>query len=283
MSTVADLVGGGGEGAGGRGRGQANRLEPLSGRQLLTVAGISALAVLALWDTALLLPLQLTVTFIHESMHALVAMLLGADVHSITINSKGGGLMRSSHRGSDFEAVLVGSAGYVGAALVGGVMFELCARVRTGRVVIGVLGLLIAAAGLAWVPLRTSPDGLTAAVTGSTSGDGRFTIVFCVLAVLVAASMVAAPFTWLRRVFLLVLATGLCLGAVEDLRNVLASARRGGVSDAWALEQITGLPSWLWAGLWLLVGVAACGLGVWSALSRERPGQTVPLDRTPTG
>ncbi len=176
----------------------------------------------------------------------------------------------------------VGSAGYVGTAIVGAVLFEVCSRMRSGRVVLGVAAFAITATGLAWVPWSTRPDGDAAAVTGSTSGDGRFTIVFCVLAIVVIAGLVWQRSTQVRRVFVVVVATALSLGAVEDLRQVFVSSRRGGGSDASILQHATGLPAWLWASAWMVLGCSACALGVWSALSRGAGVKPSPIDAPST-
>ena len=81
----------------------------------------------------------------------------------------------------------------------------------------------------------------------------------------------------LRRGVVVVLATCLCLGAVEDLRQVLDISSHGGHSDAAAAAAVTPLSSWVWAALWMLFGFAACGLALWSALARdEADRQAVP-------
>jgi hypothetical protein len=65
------------------------------------------------------------------------------------------------------------------------------------------------------------------------------------------------------------LATCLCLGAVEDLKLVLDISSRGGHSDAAAAAAVTPLSSWVWAALWLLFGIAVCALAVWSLVGRD--------------
>lgn len=243
------------------------RTARISRRQLLGTVAVSALVVLALWDTPAVWPLQLLVTFIHEAMHAIVASVLGRDVLSVTINSRGGGLTYTRGSPSTTVAVLVSSAGYVGAAVLGGALLEVCSRLRTGRIVLAGLATSMALVLVAWVPLRIDPDGPIAEATGSTSGDGVFTIVFTLAAIAVLVGLAVQPLVWLRRGVLVVVATALCLGAVEDLRGVLASSRRGSASDAVAAAAITPLPAWAWATLWLVVGIAACVAGAWSAFA----------------
>jgi hypothetical protein len=208
-------------------------------------------------------------------------MLLGGDVLSVTVNPSGGGLTHwsASDPGTTFR-LLVASAGYVGTAIVGATMLELSPRLRGGRVALGLLAVLVAAVGLAWVPWRFSPDPLSAAVTGSSASDGRFTVLVCVAAVVVLAGLAAQPVVRLRRGAVMVLATCLCLAAVQDLLAVLEISRRGGHSDAASAAAVTPLPSWLWAGLWMLLGLGVCGLAAWSAAGGGRGRRPA---RDPTG
>jgi hypothetical protein len=254
--------------------------EPMGrvGRRELTVTVVVVgLACLVLWRSAPMLPLRLLVTLVHEAGHATAAMLTGASVQSVTINPSEGGLTLFSlpADAGPWRIVTIGSAGYVGTALVGGALLEVCARLGRARIVLAVLAALVAAIGLAWVPWSTDPGGLSAAATGSSSGDGRFTIVFCVVTIAVLAGVAVQPSVRGRRVVLVAVATALCLGAVEDLRLVLEISRSGGHSDASIVAAVAPFPPWFWAGSWLLLGVAACGLGLWSALVRSperRPG-----------
>lgn len=236
-------------------------------RQLVVTVAVASLVVLALWDTVLVWPLQLLVTFVHEAMHAVVATVFGRDVLSVTINSHGGGLTYTRGTPSTGVALLVSSAGYVGAAVLGGVLLEVCSRLRTARVALATLAAGVAGVLVAWVPLRIDPSGPVAQATGSSSGDGVFTIVFALGAVAALVALAVQPLIWLRRGVLVVVATALCLGAVEDLRGVLASSRRGSASDAVAAAAISPLPAWAWATLWLLIGVLACVAGAWSAFA----------------
>ena len=250
------------------------RVASPSARELgITVAVVGA-ACFFLWSTPPMLPLRLLVTLVHEAGHAVIAMLCGASVQSVTINAREGGLTSFSLAPrSTWRVVAIGSAGYVGTAVVGGLLLEVCARMGRARVALGVLAALVAAIGLAWVPWSTDPDAVSAAATGSTRGDGRFTVVFCVVAVLVLVGLAAQPLAAVRRVALVAIATALCLGAVEDLRVVLSLSTSGGLSDATIVASQAPFPAWFWAGLWGLIGVAACGLGLWSALARGQAGR----------
>ena len=244
-------------------------------RELLITVAVVAAACFLLWSTPVLLPLRLLVTLVHEAGHATVAMLSGGSVQSLTVNANEGGLTRFSLPAgrSTLRLVAIGSAGYVGTAIVGGALLELCGRVARARIALRALAATVAAIGLAWVPWSISPDGITAEASGSGRGDGRFTILVCIVAVVVFVALAVQPVVRVRRIALVAVATALCLGAVEDLRVVLTIARAGGHSDASIVADVAPFPPWFWASLWMLVGVAACGLACWSAFARDRTPQ----------
>lgn len=247
-------------------------------RELLITVGVVAVACFLLWSTPVLLPLRLLVTLVHEAGHATVAMLSGGSVQSLTVNAEEGGLTRFSLPAgrSTLKLVAIGSAGYVGTAIVGGALLELCGRVGRARLALGMLAATVAAIGLAWVPWSISPEGVTAEASGSGRGDGRFTVLVCIVAVVVFVALAVQPVVRVRRIALITVATALCLGAVEDLRAVFSSARRGGHSDATIVADVAPFPPWFWASLWMLLGVAACGLACWSMLSRDRDRRESP-------
>jgi hypothetical protein len=251
--------------------GQAERRDILT---TVVACGVVWLLFSSAWP---LLPLRWFVTLIHEAGHATVASLVGGDVASVTINENGGGLTHWSYSGSmsSLRRVLVGAAGYVGAAIAGGFMMEFASRVRRGRLGLLLLAVVVAAIGIAWVPWETNPTGAAAQLSGSSDDDGRFTTYFCVAAVVVLVLLALQRSERVRRVTLLGIATVLCLASVDDMRTVLDMSSRGGHSDAAAAAEVTALSSWTWSVIWLLIGLLACGLGLWAALSDDedaRPG-----------
>src|SRR5262245_6107070 len=200
-------------------------------RDVLVTVGVTAFVWLVFSSAWPLLPLRWFVTLVHEAGHAVMATLVGGHVASVTMNTHGGGLTSWTYTGdiSDSKIVLVSSAGYVGAAVVGGVMLELATRIRRGQVALISLAVLVAGICLLWVPWHTDPQGIGAQASGSGSGDGRFTILFCVVAVAVFLLLAAVRFDGaddLRRTVVLALATILCLASVDDLRTVLDISSR---------------------------------------------------------
>ena len=241
-------------------------------RELTTTVGVTAVVWLLFSSAWPLLPVRWLVTLVHEAGHAAAATVLGGHVGSVTVNRHGGGLTQWSYAGEipTLRRVLVASAGYVGAALVGGVMIELATRLRRGRLAVLVLAALVALIGLAWVPWRFDAEGPMAQVSGSSSGDGRFSTVFWIVAAAALVGLAVQPSERLRRVTVLALATSLCLASIDDLRQVMDISSRGGHSDAAAASAVTPLSSWMWSALWLLIGLGVCGAGLWSALSSQK-------------
>jgi hypothetical protein len=236
---------------------------------ITTVGGTAAIWVLGS-HLVVLRPFVWLATLVHEASHAFVATLLGLHVSTVTINSLGGGLTNYTGHPSTAKIVAIGSAGYVGAALVGGLMIELCRRLQGARVGTAFLALLVALVGIAWVPWSFRPNGAMAAVTGSSSADGHFTTLFCVITVVVLAAMAIQPFGRPRRVLLLMIATTLCLASIDSLKLVTNISSHGGDSDASIVAAVTPLSSWMWSVTWFLIGTAACILCAWSAVGRDR-------------
>jgi len=252
----------------------------VSRRELVVMVVVAGGLWMVLSATWLMLPFRLLVTLVHEANHAVAAEIVDGDVDYVIVNEHGGGLTSWDNDGqpSDTAILFVASAGYVGTAVIGALLIEGAARLRRGRVAAFGLAAVVAAIGLAWVPWEVDPDPFSAAGTGSDSGDGRFTVLVCCLAVAALVGIALQPSVRFRRLSITALATTLCLASVDDLRQVLDLSSRGGHSDAAIAAEFSPLSSWMWAGIWLLVGLGACALGLWSALSGDRStdGPSVP-------
>src|SRR5215210_6551336 len=83
---------------------------------------IATAITIALWFIPytewLVYPVRLFVTFIHEGSHALVALLTGGSVHSLTVAANGEGVVWSASS-NWISALLTSSAGYLGATFFG--------------------------------------------------------------------------------------------------------------------------------------------------------------------
>jgi hypothetical protein len=243
----------------------------ISKSQTLVTVGVTAAAWLINSQFILLRPVLWLATFIHEAMHATAAMLLGKAVSSVTINHHGGGLTYSPSPRSTVATIVIGSAGYVGAALVGAAALELCKRLRNARVAcLAVAGLLVIT-GLLWVPWNFHPKGYEAMITGSSSTDGHFTTIFWISAAAFFVILAVQPLRVVRRSVLLVVATTLCFLSIESLKVALDWVARGGDTDARTVAAVTPLSAWLWSAIWLVFGAAVCVLAVWSLVAERHP------------
>jgi len=211
---------------------------------------------LFLWDTPVLWPLKVLVVMIHESGHAVASLLVGGSVQHISVSGNEAGQCLSTLPDSALGAIVVYSAGYVGSALVGGVLLLATYRYRTGRWMLG--------AAAAWL-----------VVMALLYGRDPFTVFFC----LGTAGALAAGARWLPSdlvdVVNLFLAAFCALYAVFDLRSDLWDSTTRAHSDAALLANITYVPAIVWAALWTLASLAILGTFLWRALQapqlRARP------------
>ncbi|MEV7974265.1 M50 family metallopeptidase [Cellulomonas sp. NPDC089187] len=185
-------------------------------------------------------------TIVHESAHALVAVLSGRRLSGVRLHSDTSGLTVSVGKPRGPGMVATAFAGYPGPAVLG-----LAAAWLLGRgYAVGLLWALLLALALLVVQIRNWYGLWTVLVAG-------------VLLVAVswwgsAALQVAVAYavTW----FLL-------LGSPRAVLEMQAGRRRGGRgsggSDADVLARLTPLPGGFWVGALLLVCVAGLVLGGW--------------------
>jgi len=216
-----------------------------STRRRLGLVLLALLAVVA-WDNVVLLPLRILVVVFHEAGHALTALLTGGEVLSISVSANEGGLTMT--RGG--SSLLVLNGGYLGSLLAGVALLWLSRKDGRGRAVLGMLGLMLATAALAWFrPLLSF--GFFYAVAAAAVMLG------------IAAKASSHVSDWVVR------AVGLfsVLYAVLDIRSdVLSHGLDAGrvPSDAAMLAQATGIPALLWGVGWMIVGA----LIVWRLRAR---------------
>jgi len=206
-------------------------------KELWGLLGILA-AVILLWDTAAVYPLQILVVFFHEMSHGLAALLTGGSIQEISVVPEQGGYCRTLG-GSPF---IILSAGYLGSLVWGGVILVLASRTRLDRAVAAVLGALLLLASALFVRPLTSFGFIFGALTG---------------AGLVAAStrLPAAAHDFALKVIGLTS----CLYAVLDIKSDVLD-RPGVESDAHMLADLTGIPTLVWGLAWIsIAAVAAVG------------------------
>jgi len=181
-----------------------------------------------LWNTPIVYPVKIFVVLLHEISHAVVAVATGGTIQRIEVSPLQGGLCYCSG-GNDF---LTASAGYLGSFAWGAAMFS-AARSRRIKAewVTGFIGLLVTALTVLYV--RT-PFGVV------------FGVVFG-LAMVGSSWKVSRS---LNRSLLLALGLTSALYAVLDIKSDILDQPLA-ESDAYALAQMTGLPTLFWGVLWI--------------------------------
>ncbi len=211
-------------------------------QKLLIWASVASLAVWAVpFMRPLLLPLIFFNTHVHELCHALAAVVTGGTVEYIKVFASGGGVTLTVG-GSPF---LLATSGYVGSAIVGGLL------IYGARTVEGAKKML-------WVSATFIALSMAFFVRGETVG---VLVGFGWLVALVAMAI------WLKgeaKIFAVqFLGIQQCLTsayAFLTLLSITASSR--GHSDATNMEQVTHLPAMFWAVVWLLTALAAMGFSI---------------------
>ena len=219
------------------------------------MALISAV-IFALWSTPMVIPLKILIVLLHELSHALVIVLTGGNVESLTIDAQQGGLV-VARGGNRFLSL---SAGYVGSLTLGVVLFLVAVRTKWDRVLMAFLGGTILLAATLFV-------------------RETFALLFCIFTggVMIAAARYLSRD--LNDLFLRVIGlTSMIYVPFDIFSDTIARSQLR--SDARMLSEEFGGPTMFWGGLWLIISlcvVAAClryGLGDDSNVIRRRPKQT---------
>jgi hypothetical protein len=207
-------------------------------------------------------PIRLFVTFIHESSHALIAVLTGGSVQSLTISSDGSGVVYSAPGGM-IGGLLTSSAGYLGTTAFGVLMLYLIRRSVSPNKVLAALGIFVAAMTIIFTIVSPIFNFLSLNTTFSS-------IAFTVL----AGSLLAAGLVGLglyakenvARFAVAFLAVQCLLNAALDLVNVFfINAPLIGTdmhTDAANMSAATGIPSLLWVVIWIGISLFMISIGL---------------------
>ena len=186
------------------------------------------------WGPVLLYPFTLFTTWIHECGHAVMAVLVGGSVTSITIQPDTSGLTRSLVPASRIAQGLVASSGYLGASIVGCLLMAATRVERRARPILWGIGAFMLITVVIWM---RNPFGALVVL-----GWG------IALLLLARKGSGRAP-----RFILSVLAIQVALNAVYDIRVLFLV---NGRSDAETMARLFLAPAWLWASLWMITSVA---------------------------
>ena len=202
------------------------------------VLGTAVVAVAAVGSNRIWSVARTVVTIAHEGGHALVALLTGRRLSGVRVLRSTAGLTVSSGSPSGPGIVLTTAAGYAAPPLLG---LGAAALLATGHLA----GLLLASlAGLI---------GLAIAIRNAYGMLAIFVSAAAIVFVLWRGSPLAeAALGYLMTWFLL-------LGGVRPVLELQRTRRRHprAGTDADQLAALTGLPGWLWVGLFGVVALAA--------------------------
>ena len=234
-------------------------------RPQVTLLLTATLISVALWAVSLYMPifgyvvypLQLFATFVHESSHALMTLITGNTVTSLTVSPDGSGAVWSQSSG--FSSLLISSAGYLGTTIFGTLLLVWMRYGFSSRLFLyissGLVGVMTLVFGFV-VPFFY----LLANVTFGS-------VIFTVLsgAVLTAGLFAIAKFApqkWVNFA-LAFLAVQCLLNAFFSLKDLFfISATGSQPTDAANMAAATGIPALLWVLLWIGISVVVIITGV---------------------
>lgn len=232
--------------------------QEVSAGRLLVIALCVGLGIW-FWDSPVLAPLKLLVVMMHETGHALAALLVGGSVKQINISPDQSGFCIASIPVGAFNQIVVSSAGYLGSAVAASLLLLGTLRLRMRRAI---------------------PILLTAWLLVMTIGYVRdlFTLVFSLGT---AAALLAAA-RWLPDEGVdfvnLFLAAFSALYALFDLRSDLWNSEIRARSDAAILAGATYVPAIVWAVIWTVIGVLIVGVTLRFCLSSRKKPAPLPAD-----
>jgi len=209
------------------------------------------IAIAFLWNTWAVYPLKILVVFFHELSHALTALATGGSVVEIRLEAAQGGVCMV--RGGNPLLILM--AGYLGSLIWGGVILVLASRTRRGSATTGALGALVLVVGLFLVRPVLSFGFVFAGVAG--------------LAMILAGRNLTSR---ANAVLLKVIGLTSCLYAILDIKSDTMD-RPQLRSDAHMLAELTGIPTVVWGGLWIILALVAAFLFLRLATRRDLSGR----------
>lgn len=217
---------------------------------LLIATAISLVLWFIPYASLLTYPFRIFVTFIHEGGHALVGLLTGHSVQSLSVSMNGEGVVYTSG-GGFFSGLLISSAGYLGTMVFGALLLVLIRKAVAARIVLLSSGILVFALAIVF--------GLVTPIfTWSQWGGIPFTVV--------SGTVIAAGLVLLARFasakvagfFVSFLAVQCVLNALFDLKTLFLLSTPFGPSvhtDAMNMASATGIPAVLWAAVWIAIAL----------------------------
>ncbi|MFN0277634.1 MAG: M50 family metallopeptidase [Pyrinomonadaceae bacterium] len=228
---------------------------------LLTATAISVVLWMIAWYLPLVgyivYPLQLFATFVHESSHALMTLITGNSVKSLTVAPDGSGMVWSE--APWFSSMLISSAGYLGATAFGTLLLVWMRYGYSSQLALYILSGLVG--------VMTIVFGFLAPFWNLLQNVTFLSVVFTVFsgAVLSAGLFAIAKFAkpkWVNFA-LAFLAVQCLLNAFFSLKDLFfISATTGKANDAANMAAATGIPALLWVVLWIGISLVMITVGM---------------------
>jgi Peptidase M50B-like len=212
------------------------------GNWFWAAVAVSLVVSLTPWAEFILYPFRLFTTWVHECGHALMTVLVGGRVASITIEPDASGLTHSLVPVGRIAGGLVASSGYLGAAVVGCLLMAATRVEKWAHVILMGLGAFMLLTLVLWM-------------------RNVFGFVVVLAWGVVLVTLARKGIANALRFLLSLLAIQVALNSVYDIRALFLIGR--GQSDAATMARLFLLPSWVWAMSWMLVSVAMLGATLW--------------------
>jgi len=227
---------------------------------------IATVITIALWlipyGEFVVYPIRLFVTFIHESSHALMAVLTGGAVQSLTISADTSGLTYSAPSGM-IGGLLTSSAGYLGTTIAGVLMLFLIRKKFSPNKILTAQGLFVAVMLIVFTLVSPLFNFLSLQVAVSSL---VFTLFAggALAAGLIALGLFASP--RIASFAVAFLAVQCLLNAVTDQLTlfVINSPFRSSdiTNDAANMANATHLPGIFWVVIWIGISIVMISLGL---------------------
>ena len=194
------------------------------------------------WGPRLLYPFKLFTTWVHECGHAVMTLLVGGSVTSISIEPNTSGVTHSLIPHARIARGLVASAGYLGASVVGCLLMAATRDRKRAHAILWSIGAFMLVTLVIW--MRNAFGIAVVLVWGA--------------ALVVLARRAGGTFS----LFVLsLLAVQVALDSIYDIRVLFLV--HAGPSDAETMARLFALPPWIWASVWMLLSVGMLSWTLW--------------------
>jgi len=192
------------------------------------------------WNTPFIYPVKLFTVTMHETGHALAASVLGGKAVKLAINRYQGGITQYQIplETPGWKKFIIASAGYLGSIIIGALLLIL-SHTRVAPWLLWLIGF-----GLLLETIFFVRDWFTAGISA--------------IAILVCGGVGLLAPNSVKEFIAKFIATVSCCYAIFDIRDDVL--RFGGEqrmgSDAHALQELTGIPYYVWGILWIIISIA---------------------------